>query len=204
MIPRTRLAFAALALSAPAMAGCGDQTSGEEAASTSSPEPSAISTLEGVDPMGLQVRPVIAVDQVAKDAVSGVPAPVQQDFATLECLRSKPRALLPGSAAAACDGRGVKFLLGPAGVSDEGVTSARAVELADGWGVEVDLDDAASAALADLTSSAASSRSKVAIVVGGLIVSSPTVADTISSGSLQIAGDFTREQAETLAGQIAD
>lgn len=108
--------------------------------------------------------------------------------------------LAPEDPGVLCDLDGLAIRVGPAAVVD-GVRTAQAVELREGsWGLQIELDDSSAAALTDLTQDAASSDSRIAVVIGGEVVSAPTVAGVIG-GALQIAGDWSEQVAADLAEQ---
>lgn len=109
--------------------------------------------------------------------------------------------LAPEESGVLCDLDGLAIDVGPAGVVD-GVVSARAVELReDAWGVEIELDAAAAAALEQLTQEVASSDGRIAVIVAGEIVSAPTVAGVIGAGTVQVAGDWSEQVAADLAAR---
>lgn len=182
------------ALPAAALAGCGDDggpAAGDGPASTPAAEGS-----------GLQVRPVLFEASVAPDAGTD-----PRLAAKLEALRCDPSGdpELPGNPpagqeAVACDLRGVGYALGPAAV-DGGVAAAQVHESGDGYGVQVDLDDDAADALGALGQDAASSDSRIALLLDGVVLSAPTVAGTLG-GSLQLGLDLSREQAQEYAERL--
>lgn len=94
---------------------------------------------------------------------------------------------------------GTKYRLAPAAVTGEDVASADAVELdqgsAAGWGVVVRLTTDGTRALEDLTKGSVGQQ--VAAVVDGVVVSAPTVQETITAGAFQLGG-LSEVEAEAL------
>ena len=75
------------------------------------------------------------------------------------------------------------------------------------WRIAVDLGSSDAQTFAELTQKASaetpgSPQQKVAIVVGGRVVSAPAVQSTIPGGKIEIQGSFTRQSAEQLVHQI--
>lgn len=75
------------------------------------------------------------------------------------------------------------------------------------WTVVIKLDEADRPAFADLTTAVSrqapnTPARKIAIVVGGRVVSAPEVQSPIPGGDVQISGDYTRQTAEALVRQI--
>lgn len=75
-----------------------------------------------------------------------------------------------------------------------------------GWSVAVQLSREGTDALASATQAAldaAPPRNRIAIVVDGLVVSSPTVAAPITSGAVVVAGGLSHAEAERLASNLS-
>jgi hypothetical protein len=75
------------------------------------------------------------------------------------------------------------------------------------WRIAVDLSSSDARTFAELTQKAStetpgSPQQKVAIVVGGRVVSAPAVQSTIPGGKIEIQGSFTKQSAERLVHQI--
>lgn len=158
------------------LAGCSG-SSESDGAEDSGPDASAGSTF--------QVRPVLGP-------------------ADLECDDSGDPDL-PGNAPAgeetsACDVDGAGLSLGPAGV-DGGVAAAELLRSTDTWILQVTLDEDAAADLAAIGENAASSDSRIALVLDGIVLAAPTVAGTLGD-TLQINGAWTGEQAERYAALL--
>jgi preprotein translocase subunit SecD len=72
--------------------------------------------------------------------------------------------------------------------------------------IQVALDDAGTTALTNATTQLATMpapQSQLAIYVHGRAQSAPTVMTPITSGSVTIAGDFTKAQAQQMVGGLA-
>ena len=98
---------------------------------------------------------------------------------------------------------GDKYLLEPVVVDGRDVVEATAREgqpAGMGWTVDVRLSPEGSDALASATRAAVGTR--IAIVVDGLVVSSPTVSAHITAGSVVVAGGLSESQAERLAASL--
>jgi len=95
-----------------------------------------------------------------------------------------------------------KYLLGPAVLEGTAVTDAAAgTETGTGaWVVNVDFNNEGSATWATYTT--ANVGNQVAITLDGRVVSAPTINSAINGGTTQITGDFTQEDATTLANQL--
>lgn len=97
-----------------------------------------------------------------------------------------------------------KYRLAPATITRSDVASGSAVELdpgsASGWGVNVELGPAGTQALTELTKDLVGK--KIAIVVDGVVLAAPTVAEPITTGAVQVNA-LTRSDAEALAASLA-
>jgi hypothetical protein len=127
-----------------------------------------------------------------------------------------------GSEVVSCDASGGKYVLGKAVILDSQVTSATAQHLQNTgqWVVDVTLNNAATAAFAQLTTSQAAryypaSQSNwndavlasTAFVINGDVQSTPVTQTPITIGKLMIAGPasggLTEAEAEALAAQLS-
>ena len=148
-------------------------------------------------------------DDAAAPAVTG---PVQFRVVTevnppspdLDCA-AEPQPVFETPAAkvvTACDRLGVAYVLEPAAFVG-GVQEATA-ELSSGedWLVDVRLDDEGTAAFADLTGLVAGTGRQVAVVVGGRVVSAPSVQEAITGGEVRLSGSLSRDEAEALAAAL--
>lgn len=137
---------------------------------------------------GLQVRPVLEQPTDLECAVEEEPEP--------------PGNPPPEEEAALCDPDGAGYRLGAAVAGQDGVEAADLSRTSAAWRIEVTLDAEATEAVAVLAEQAASSDTRIALVVDGLVLSAPTVGRTIG-GTLQLVGDWTGAQAEDYAARLA-
>lgn len=144
--------------------------------------------------------------QTDSDDDSGTPAePVQFRRVLEQTTDACPDPAVqpdPAAEAVACDSDGVAYRLAPADIVG-GVDDAEAATGQDGgWTVNIELDDEATTAFADLTGDLAATESQVALVSGGRVVAAPTIQGSITDGRVQIYGDFDRSEAEALADTL--
>lgn len=178
------------------LTGCGPDpvdTDVQDPAASPSPTASAPAAAAAVE-----IRVVLATDLA--------PAPdseVKQQFDNLDCA-TPVRGAAADDPLAACDDEGVKYSLEPARIVG-GIESATAGIPAGQptWVVTVDLDPAATEEFAELTAELVGTRRQLALVLDGRVLSAPTVQSPIQDGQLEIAGDFTEEQATALADRLA-
>jgi len=109
--------------------------------------------------------------------------------------------LLPG----APDQAAARFVLGPAAVTQQAVTSARAVEVDGQWAVDLTLSPTGSAAWDGLTQQ--QFHALIGVVVNGTVISTPITQPTQSGfstfgGQVQLSGNFTEAQAKALAAGL--
>jgi preprotein translocase subunit SecD len=95
------------------------------------------------------------------------------------------------------------YSLGPAGVAGDQVASATVQDSASGDTAEIQvaLTDAGSTSLSTMTTDlagGAAPQSQLAVYVHGRVLSAPTVMAPITSGSITIAGDLTKAQAQAI------
>ena len=140
---------------------------------------------------GLQVRPVLGE---AEDL--GCETLGDGSVADLELPGNAPA----GDEVEACALDGVGYRLGEAAV-DGGVASVELRAATDSYLVEIVLDDDAAEAMTDLTSGAASSDSRVALLADGAVVSAPMIAGVVG-GALQVSGPWSGSQAEEIAALL--
>ncbi len=114
-----------------------------------------------------------------------------------------------------CNSEGTeKYILGPAEISGASLTDATAgMEQVQGgavtgrWQVSLTFDDEGGKKFAEVTSRLMgypqnSAQNRFAMVLDGEVISAPTVNSVIPNGQAQITGDFTVEEAQTLANQL--
>jgi preprotein translocase subunit SecD len=95
---------------------------------------------------------------------------------------------------------GTRYALGPAVLTEDAIATAEAVQDMGSWEVAATLTASGTSAFADITRDAAGER--VAVVVEGIIRSTPTVQTEISSGNLLIGGLEDRATAEAVANTV--
>lgn len=104
-----------------------------------------------------------------------------------------------------CDEEGTKYLLSPSLIEGTQVTDANATIPQQGvsWEVQIELDDAGSDTMADVSSVMGGNRGATfAITLDGQVISSAYFQQTISNGEAQISGDFTQADAQALANSL--
>ncbi len=172
--------------------------------------------------------PETAAPDLGTPADGSDPAWLTQDvldqFAALDCTDP---ANLTGSGAdngdpnaplVTCNIDGTaKYVLGPVAVSGSSISSASSGlnttstgQLTGEWIVSLTLDAEGKAAFADTTTrlygigqaDATDPRGQFAIVLDGLVIIAPGVNSPIVDGRAQITGNFTRDEAGTLARQL--
>jgi preprotein translocase subunit SecD len=120
----------------------------------------------------------------------------------------------PDVAVVTCQNDGsAKFILGPVEVTGDMISSASSGlrrtasgAISNEWITTLTFGDKGTSAFRDATSrlkDLESPRNQFAIVLDGLVVSAPSVDETIPSGQAEISGSFTRDSAATLAQQLS-
>ncbi|SEE88254.1 protein translocase subunit SecDF [Jiangella alba] len=143
-------------------------------------------------------------------ATTEVPADVAAAFDALDCTAPASRqggdTAAAGDTVVACDRDGTaKYVLGPAVVEGTDLSAAQAgvpAGGAGGWEVDLEFDHAGQQQFADATKAVVNlpaPKNQIAIVLDGLVVSSPRIVDVISGGRAQITGTFTKQEATDLA-----
>ncbi|MGD8201494.1 protein translocase subunit SecD [Ornithinimicrobium sp. W1679] len=144
---------------------------------------------------------------------------IQQIFAETTCedpdLADRAAVSPAAQPLVVCNTEGTeKYVLGPVELSGGNLTDATAgPEQAQGgavtgrWEVVLTFDDEGGDAFADVTTRLMgypqdSAQNRFAMVLDGEVISAPTVNSVISAGIATITGDFTVEEAETLANQL--
>ena len=153
-----------------------------------------------------------AADAAATPA-AGVSAEVNAKFAALDC--TKPENLqgtgadAPTDTLVACDrAGGTKYILAPAEVLGRQISKASAgldTQAGSAWFVSLTFNNEGTSAFGALTSRVTSlpePTNQVAIVLDGLVVSSPRITEAIPSGNAQITGSFTQLEAQDLANVL--
>ena len=171
----------------------------------------------------LRFRPVLVVGAPNATSVSGdtatatLPAGVTADlnaqYAALDCTLPQNRQGGGGAGEAAtvvsCDRDGTsKYILAPAEVLGRQVTKATSVistQNAAGWYVILDFNGEGTSKFGAMTTrltSLPSPQNQAAIVLDGLVYSAPRINEPINTGTAQITGNFTQEDAQDLANVL--
>lgn len=176
----------AVAASVLVLAGCGDD--GLE------PVPRRDGATAAPSAPGLQVRPVLGPAEPGAGP-------------TCDDSGDPP---LPGNApadqeATLCDLDGTALRLGPAALAGgvERVRVSQLPGLPEFQALGIRLEQEAAGTLRDLVSTAASSDSRVAVVVDGVVLNTLTVASTVGGRLLLVGVEVPREQAEVYAEALA-
>jgi preprotein translocase subunit SecD len=143
----------------------------------------------------------------------GVSAEINAQFAALDC--TKPENLqgtgtdLPTDVIVVCDrAGGTKYILAPAEVLGRQISKASAgldTQAGSAWYVSLTFNNEGTSAFGALTARVtglAEPTNQVAIVLDGLVVSSPRITEAIPSGNAQITGSFTQLEAQDLANVL--
>jgi len=153
-----------------------------------------------------------AADPAATPA-AGVSAEVNAKFAALDCTKlanlQGTGTDAPTDTIAVCDRAGTtKYILAPAEVLGRQISKASAgIDTQGGnvWYVSLTFNGEGTTAFGALTTrvtSLAEPLNQVAIVLDGLVVSSPRINEPIPSGNAQITGSFTQLEAQDLANVL--
>jgi len=153
-----------------------------------------------------------AVDTAATPT-AGVSADVKAQFAALDCTKLEnlqgTGADAPTDTLVACDrAGGTKYILAPAEVLGRQISKASAgldTQAGSAWFVSLTFNNEGTSAFGALTSRVTSlpePTNQVAIVLDGLVVSSPRINEAIPSGTAQITGSFTQLEAQDLANVL--
>jgi len=153
-----------------------------------------------------------AVDPAATPT-AGVSAQVNAKFAALDCSKlanlQGTGSDAPTETIAVCDRAGTtKYILAPAEVLGRQISKASAgIDTQGGnvWYVSLTFNGEGTTAFGALTTrvtTLAQPLNQVAIVLDGLVVSSPRINEPIPSGNAQITGSFTQLEAQDLANVL--
>jgi len=156
---------------------------------------------------------VPAAGDAGATPAAGVSAADNAKFAALDC--TKPENLQGNGADDAsailvtCDrAGGAKYILAPAEVLGRQISKASAgldPQAGSAWFVSLTFDNEGTSAFGALTARVTSlpePTNQVAIVLDGLVVSSPRINEAIPSGNAQITGSFTQLEAQDLANVL--
>ncbi|MGN6576406.1 MAG: protein translocase subunit SecD [Nocardioides sp.] len=136
-------------------------------------------------------------------------------FAAYTCPKpgeaAKPVADVKDKPLITCDSDGVKYLLSASVIQGTQLTKAEAGIPAQQvqWVVDLTFDKSARQTFADVTRAIVNETSPItgqqkqfAIVLDGQVISAPVVNGVIPNGQAQISGDFTQQEAQTLANSL--
>ena len=149
----------------------------------------------------------------AATPTAGVSAEVNAKFAALDCTKLEnlqgTATDAPTDTIAVCDRAGTsKYILAPAEVLGRQISKASAgidTQGGNAWYVSLTFNGEGTKAFAALTTRVTSlpePTNQVAIVLDGLVVSSPRITEPIPSGNAQITGSFTQLEAQDLANVL--
>ena len=145
--------------------------------------------------------------------VAGVSPEINAKFAALDCTKLEnlqgTGTDAPSDTIAVCSrAGGTKYVLAPAEVLGRQISKASAgldTQAGSAWYVSLTFDGEGTTAFGALTTrvtSLAEPLNQVAIVLDGLVVSSPRINEPIPSGTAQITGSFTQLEAQDLANVL--
>ena len=166
----------------------------------------------------LRFRPVLVEGAPTPSAdtstnTAGVSAEVIAAYSALDCTLPQNRqgggGDNPDGILVGCDRAGVnKYILGPAEVLGRQVTKASALidpTQASGWYVTLDFNGEGTSKFGAMTTrltSLPAPQNQAAIVLDGLVYSAPRINEAINTGTAQITGSFTQEDATDLANVL--
>ncbi len=149
----------------------------------------------------------------ASAPATGVSAEINATFAALDCKKAAnlqgTSTDAPSDTIAVCDRSGLtKYILAPAEVLGRQISKASAgidTQGGNAWYVSLTFNGEGTSAFGALTTrvtTLAEPLNQVAIVLDGLVVSSPRINEPIPSGNAQITGSFTQLEAQDLANVL--
>jgi preprotein translocase subunit SecD len=156
---------------------------------------------------------VPSASDAAATPASGVSAEANAKFAALDCTKAEnlqgTGTDAPTDTLVACDrAGGTKYILAPAEVLGRQISKASAgldTQAGSAWYVSLTFNNEGTSAFGALTARVTSlpePTNQVAIVLDGLVVSSPRITEAIPSGTAQITGSFTQLEAQDLANVL--
>jgi preprotein translocase subunit SecD len=156
---------------------------------------------------------VPSASDAAATPAAGVSAEANAKFAALDCTKAEnlqgTGADAPTDTLVACDrAGGTKYILAPAEVLGRQISKASAgldTQAGSAWYVSLTFNNEGTSAFGALTARVTSlpePTNQVAIVLDGLVVSSPRINEAIPSGTAQITGSFTQLEAQDLANVL--
>ena len=160
---------------------------------------------------GLGVPASVDTSTVATP-VAGVSDALNQAFANLDCTTAASLQGTgtddPAAAITACSKEGTKYILAPAEVLGRQISKASAgidTQAGSAWSVSLTFNSEGTSAFGALTARVTSlpePTNQVAIVLDGIVQSSPRIIQAIPSGTAQITGSFTQVEAQDLANVL--
>lgn len=149
----------------------------------------------------------------AATPTTGVSAEINAKFAALDCTKLEnlqgTGSDAPTDTIVVCDRAGTaKYILAPAEVLGRQISKASAgidTQSGNAWFVSLTFNGEGTKAFGALTTRVTSlvePLNQVAIVLDGLVVSSPRITEPIPSGNAQITGSFTQLEAQDLANVL--
>ncbi|MFD7875198.1 protein translocase subunit SecD [Streptomyces sp. NPDC059766] len=220
---------AAAASPSPSASSSASDKASDKATSSASPSssatPSATATSQGravTDALKDDASPSASASASASPSASAsadaATSKLEADYAALDCTKKTVRAtagkgVKSTDATLACgqnsQGQWQKYILGPAQVDGTDVKKAQAIyntQTAAGWTVTMDFTSAGAKKFADVTGQLAQQQSpqnQFAIVLDGEVVSDPYVKQALTGGNAEISGNFTQEEAKSLANVLS-
>ena len=151
--------------------------------------------------------------QSAPTFPTGVTAQLDAQYGALDCTKAANRQGgnidNPNVPLISCTKDGtIKYILGPAEVLGTDISSASAnldQTNGNGWMVLLNFTSSGTTKFGALTSrvtSLAAPQNEVAVVLDGLVITSPTINQAITAGNAQITGNFTQVQASDLSNVL--
>ncbi len=176
-------------------------SSGPSASVSASASDAASASAEPVGPALVQFREVRASGR--SNPATTVLGEYREEFEALDCGANATLAeIRADEVQLSCDAQEVRYLLEPAALSTQ-VSSAQ-VDIDESGNplLTIELDTEAAAELARITADLANTRTQLAIVVDGYVITAPTMASAISGGILQISGSFSEAEASDLVRRL--
>lgn len=156
--------------------------------------------------------PASADTSTVATPVAGVSEAVNEAFANLDCTTAASLQGTgtddPATAITACSKEGTKYILAPAEVLGRQISKASAgidTQAGSAWSVSLTFNGEGTSAFGALTARVTSlpePTNQVAIVLDGIVQSSPRIIQAIPSGTAQITGSFTQVEAQDLANVL--
>jgi hypothetical protein len=137
----------------------------------------------------------------SSSADESIPQEVQREYDAYTC--GQPVVAMSSDWLVACDRDEIKYVLKPAEFV-AAVSAADAVKVNGvSWAVSVSLDASSDAALTDLSRQLVDTDQRVAVYVGGSVLTATTFSGVLFGGEFQISGDFDKNSARELAQELA-